>query len=89
MTNAGVPLGGGEGRRPSLPFFENRKKCPDLGKKSPNCVHPWVESFIQNVVLRVSTKKKTPKFFPAGSFFLVFLTKSLSKCPNSTKPPLP
>ena len=28
-----------------------------------------------------------PKFFPAGPF-LMFLTKCLSKCPNSTKPPL-
>ena len=26
--------------RPSLPFFENQKKCPDFGKKCPDCVHP-------------------------------------------------
>ena len=34
---------GGEGGRPPLSFFENRKKCPDFGKRGPNCVHPWVE----------------------------------------------
>ena len=31
--------------------------------------------------------EKTPKFFPAEPFFfIVFITKCLSKCPNSTKP---
>ena len=65
-----------------LLFFENRKKYPDFGKKCTNCAHPWVESSIQNVVSRVFRRKKS-NFFPAGSFFLVFLTKSLSKCPNS------
>ena len=79
---------GGRGGRPPLPFFENRKKCPDFGKKGPNCVHPWVESSIQNVVLGVS-RRKSSKIFPCRAFFCVFLTKSLSKCPNSTKPPLP
>ena len=27
-------------RRAPLPFLENQKKCPDFGKKGPNCVHP-------------------------------------------------
>ena len=56
--------------------------------KDPNCVHPWVESSTQNVVLRVSIRKSS-KIFPCGPFLCVFLTKSLSKCPNSTKSPLP
>ena len=77
---AGTQLGGKE--RPPLPFFENRKKCPDFGKKDPNCVHPWVESPIQNVVLRVSRRKSSRKF-PCGTFFLVHLTKGFWKCPNS------
>ena len=69
VKESGAQLGG----RPSLSFFENRKKCPDTGKKkSPNCVHPWVESLnvesIQNVVLRVS-RRKSFKFFLCGAFF--------------------
>ena len=30
----------GGGGSPPLPFFENQKKCPDFGKKGPNCVYP-------------------------------------------------
>ena len=74
--------------RPPLLFFENRKKVHWFWKKGPNCVHPWVASSIQNLVLRVS-REKNSKIFPCGAFFLVFLIKRLSKCPNSTKPPLP
>ena len=33
-------------------IFENRKKYPGFGKKGPDCVHFWVNFFIQNVVLR-------------------------------------
>ena len=54
--------------RPPLPFIENRKKCPDFRKKGPNCVHPWLESSIQNVVLRVP-KRKTSEIFPCKAFF--------------------
>ena len=78
---------GAEGR-PTLLFFKNRKKVPWFWKKGSNCVHPWVKSSIQNVVLRVS-RGKSSKTFPCRTFFLVFLTKSLSKCFNSTKSPLP
>ena len=42
----------------------------------------WVESSIQNLVLRVS-RRKSSKIFPCGSLSLVFLKKS--KCPNFTK----
>ena len=74
---------------PPLSFFENWKKCHDFGKKSPNCVYSWVQSSIQNVVLRVS-RRKSSKILPCGrDHFFVFLVKSLLKCPNSTKPPLP
>ena len=79
---------GEEGGGLPCPFLKIEKKCPAFGKKGPNCVHPWVESSIQNVVLRVS-RGKSAKTFPCGAFFLVFLTKSLSKCLNSAKPPLP
>ena len=69
-------------------FFENRKNCPNFGKKGPNCVNPRVESSIQNIVLRVS-RRKSSKIFLCGPFFCVVLTKSLLKCLNSTKPLLP
>ena len=59
---------GERGGRPPLPFFENRKKCPDFGKKSPNCVYSRVESFIQNVVLKVS-RRKSSKIFPCRFVF--------------------
>ena len=45
--------------------------CPDLGKKGPNCVHHWIESSIQNIVLRVS-RIKAPTFSPVESFFFCF-----------------
>ena len=60
------------GRGSPQPFFENRKKCPYFGKKDPDCVHLRVIFAIQNVVFRGSRRKKTSKFFLAGSFFLVF-----------------
>ena len=74
-------------RRPSQPFFENRK-CPHFGKKCPDYIHLCVKFSIQNVVLKVS-RRKNSNIFHCGAFFLVFLTKCLSKCPNSTKCPLP
>ena len=43
----------GRGRIP-LPFFANRNKCPNFGKRGPDGVHLWVKFSIQNVVLRVS-----------------------------------
>ena len=63
-----------------LPFFENQKKCPDFGKKGPDSVYLCPKFSIQNVVLRVSRRKNSK---------IVFLTKCLSKCPNSPKHPLP
>ena len=80
--------GGGRVDRPPLLFFENRKKVPRFWKNRPNCASTWDESSIQNVILRIS-RGKSFKIFPCGTFLLLFLTKSLSKCPNSTKPLLP
>ena len=77
---------GGGGGLP-YPFLKIEKKSRDFRKKGPNCVHPWVESSIQNVVLRVS-RRKSSKIFPCWAFFLQFSMKNLSKCPNSTKPAL-
>ena len=84
---------------PPLMFFRHKKSLlvehiyyrratRGVEKKGPNCVHPWVEYAIQNIVLRVS-RRKSSKMFPWGVFFLVYLTKSLLTCPNSIKPPLP
>ena len=61
-----------EGRgTPHLPFFENRKKCPDFGRKGPDCIHLWANFSTLNVFLRVS-RRKNSKVFPAGPFFLCF-----------------
>ena len=48
-TFTGVQLGG-RGEGPPLFFSENHKKCPDLGKKGPDCVHLWAKFSIQNVL---------------------------------------
>ena len=40
-TLTGTQLGGEGGACPVL--FENQKKCPDCGKKVPNCIHLWVK----------------------------------------------
>ena len=61
-----------EGGRPPLPFFENQKKFPDFGKKGPDCVHPWVKFTIQNVILRVSMKKKLQNLSLRSLIFLNF-----------------
>ena len=50
-------------------LFGNRKKCPDFGKKGPDCVYLWVKFSIQNIVLRVSRQKNSEKF-PCGASFL-------------------
>ena len=65
-------------------IFENWKKCPDFSKKVPKNVELWVIIPIQNLVIRVSTRRNS-KMFPYGSLFLVFLAKSLLKCLSSTK----
>ena len=44
-----------------------------------------VKFSIENVVLLVSRRNNLFRFRP---FFIVFLTKCLSKCSSSTKPPL-
>ena len=79
---------GKEAVRPPLHFFENQKSALILGKKGPDSVHFWVKYSIQNIVVRVS-RRKNSKIYPVGPFFLVFLTKFLSKCTNCAKPSLP
>ena len=56
---------------PSLPFFENRRECPEFGKKGPDCVHHWVTFFIQNVVSKVS-RRKISNIFHYRVFFSCF-----------------
>ena len=58
---------GGRGDLP-CPFLKIKKKCSDFRKKGPDCVLPYVKFSIQNVVLRVS-KRKRFKIFPCGAFF--------------------
>ena len=68
-----------------FPFLKIEKNALILGKKGPDCVHFWVKFSIQNVILRISKRKKSKMFL----CFFVFLTKCLLKYPSSTKPPLP
>ena len=58
-----------------FPFLKIKKKCPDF-------VHCEVKYAIQSIVL------KAPKFSIAGLFYLDFLRKCLSKCPDFKNPPL-
>ena len=69
-------------------LFWKSRKVPWFWKKGPDCIHLCIIFSIQNVVLRVSREKNT-KVYPVGSSFLVFLTKYLSNCPSSMKPPMP
>ena len=46
-----------KGKRGASPAnFQNHKKSPDFGKKDPDCVHLWLEFFIQNVLLKIIYK---------------------------------
>ena len=84
VKESGAQLGGGL----PCPFLKFKKKGPDNGKKGPNCVHPWVESSIQKVVLRVS-RRKSSKSFLCGAFFSCVFDEKFIKSPNSSNLPLP
>ena len=53
------------------PFFKTEKKGPMLEKKVMVVFICFFLFFIENVVLGVS-KETTPKFLPAGPFFVCF-----------------
>ena len=74
--------------RPPLPFFENQKSALILEKKA-RIVPTFGLNFPCKIQFGEYLGEKTPKYIRAGPFFVVFLTKRLSKYPNSTKPPLP
>ena len=63
--------GGGEGGLPAL--FWKSKKLPWVWKKKcPDCVHPLVKFAIQDVVLRVSKRKKLQNVSMRGLFSWLF-----------------
>ena len=68
---------GGWGKASSVLFWKMKKSALILETNGSDRIHLWIEFSIQNVVLRVSRQKL---------YFVVFLTKCLLKCPNSTKP---
>ena len=83
------------GASPAL--FENQKKCPDFGKKSPDCVCFWLKFPIQNIVLRVS-RRKNSNIFLFGTLFswffdVIFIKVILfhkhSHLPTPNLPPTP
>ena len=55
------------GRLPN-PFLKIDKGARFWGKK-PNCVHLWIESAIENVVLRTSRRKSLKENFSLWSLF--------------------
>ena len=67
----GAQLGRRERKEAPPTFFWKSKKVPWFWNKGPNCVYPWVESSIQNVVLGTS-RRKSPKNF---RLFLCFWRK--------------
>ena len=70
----------GERDEASPTLFENQKRCPDIAKKDPDCIHFGVKFRIQNVVLRIF-KRKIPRYFPPGPLCLALLTKCLYNSP--------
>ena len=70
-----VQLEVGRGGVLRCPFCEIEKNCPNFGKKGPNCLHPWFESFVQSLVLRVSTRKSSKIFAWVAFFPCVFYKK--------------
>ena len=72
------------GKRGGLPchFWKSQKESW-FWKEGLDCVHLWVEFFIQNVVLKVSTSKIS-KMFPCGASFSCVFDKCLLKCPIFT-----
>ena len=85
-TLTGVELGGEE-KLPPLLFFENRKQCPDFGRKGTDCIQLWIKFPTQNVILRVS-RRKISKMFPNGASFSCVFEEMFIKCPSSTYPSL-
>ena len=70
-----------------LPLLKIENSAMILENCGPDSVHIWIKFSIQSLVLYRIYWRKDSKIFPAGPFFLVFLTKYLSKSPNSREPP--
>ena len=64
----------------SSALFENPKKCPDFGKKAPDC--KFSIQYVVSIFNNEYVGEKTRNCFSASPLFLVFLTKCLLKCPS-------
>ena len=64
-----------------LPFFENRKNLPWVWKEGANCIRLSVKYSIQNVVLRVPSRKNC-KLFPCGLFSCCIFGKMFIEVPQ-------
>ena len=62
---------GGEGGGLTCPFLKTEKSVLILGKKGPDGVYFGAKYSIQNLILRVSSRK-SPKFSQRGLFSCVF-----------------
>ena len=59
LKTSGAQLGGRREEASPALYWKSKKKCPNFGKKRPDCVHLWVKFSIQNVVLRVPRRKNS------------------------------
>ena len=74
----------GRGEAPTA-LFEIEKSVLVMGRKVlVGCVHFWVKFSIQNVVLRVSSRKISEMFPCRASFSCAFDEMFISKYPSST-----
>ena len=67
------------GGSPAL--FWKSKKVLRFWKKGPNCVHPWIKSSLQNVVLRVSSRKRKLQSFSLRAFLCCVVDKMFIEVP--------
>ena len=69
--------------------MKNEKSTLILGKKGLNCVHPYLESSIENAVLRVPRRKSSKIFACRAFFFLCFWQKVYRSALTSQNLPCP
>ena len=69
-------------------LFQNSKESALILEKNGLTRFIYGLNFSFKMLFYVYLGKKSPKFFPAGSFFLVLQIKCLSKCPYFKVPPL-
>ena len=68
------------GRKGELLFLEIRKKCADVGRKSPDCGYMWVNFLIYHLVFTL--EEKILKIFPCGAVLLCVVDEMFTLIPT-------